>query len=381
MAIRQVGKNKYQLVVDYYDDSGKRRRRTKTITCNGKKEARARLAEFEASWDDKLPSSLTVGQLVKDYIDSREIKGAKANTLKGYNSILRRLNEDVGGLSARDLTTYQIEKYVTTWVKDCGLSPKTINNTVSLLRSSYKRAIRGGLLSRNPCDNVELPKLIKPDIKTFSEEELNVFVDALQDTDLDFKVICELALFCGLRRGEIMGLTVKDIDMISGSIRVDRVRYFVDREAVVELPKTDRSKRVVACPQFILDDIRALVLEHMEHSDSEFLIQYMGEPMKPDYASNRVIKFIERLGLSHVTLHGLRHTFATVLNASGEFDLADISSALGHSNITTTMNIYVDVFGGASRASKRISESFERKYGRAPEENTENGAKMARIAK
>jgi len=59
-------------------------------------------------------------------------------------------------------------------------------------------------------------------------------------------------------------------------------------------------------------------------------------------------------------LHGLRHTFASRLNASGEFDIAEISSALGHSNITTTLNIYTHVFNNASKASQRIAEFTER---------------------
>lgn len=377
MAIRQLGKNKYQLIVDYYDDDGNRRKHTKTIFCKGKKEAKSLYDDFADSWEDALPSETTVSQLVQDYIDSREIKGVKANTLRGYKNSLKRFDKGIGKKSARDLTTYQIEKYVVKWIKDDKLSAKTVKNMVMLLSASYKKAIRSGLLRTNPCDSVELPKIKKPDIKTLTEEEINAFMTALQDADPDIKVMCELALFCGLRRGEILGLKESDIDMFTGTVRIQRTRYIVDGKMIIDTPKTERSRRTLACPAFILEDIRKLVIEHRKMSDCEFLIQYVGEPMKPDYASNRIIKFIDGIGLPHVTLHGLRHTFATMLNASGDFDLADISSALGHSNITTTMNIYVNVFDGATRSSRRISDSFEKKYGK---NGAKNGAKNKKKA-
>lgn len=364
MAIRQLGKNKYQLIVDYYDEEGKRRKHTKVVTCSGKRAAKDLLEDFAESWSDALPEDVTVSDLVQDYIDSREIKGAKANTIKGYGSIKKKFNEDIGRRPARSLTTYQIERYIVSWVKNDGLSAKTIKNMISLLRSSYKKAIKSGLLSENPCDNVELPKIKKPDIKTLSSKEIDLFMDMLRKESLDFQVLCELALFCGMRRGEILGLTRNDVDVAEGVIRIRRARYLVNGDTIIDEPKTERSKRNLACPQFVIDDIVRLIAEHEEYSDCEYLIQYVGEPIAPDYASWQVRHFIDKMELPHVTLHGLRHTFATMLNASGDFDLADISSALGHSNISTTMNIYVNVFDGASRSSRRISDSLEKKYGK-----------------
>lgn len=365
MAIRTLGKNKYQLIVDYYDEEGKRRKHTKVVTCNGKRAAKELLEQFAESWSDALPEDVTVSDLVQDYIDSREVKGAKATTIKSYKSIKKKFNEDIGMRPARSLTTYQIERYIVQWVKNDKLSAKTIKNMVSLLRSSYKMAIRSGLLSENPCDNVELPKIRKPDIKTFSSEEILLFIDLLKQKSLDFRVLCELALFCGLRRGEILGLTKDDIDFENGVIRVRKVRYLVDGETIVEEPKTERSRRNLSCPAFVLEDIKQLFAEHEQMTDCEYLIQYVGEPIAPDYASWQVRSFIDSLDqLPHVTLHGLRHTFATMLNASGDFDLADISAALGHTTISTTMNIYVNVFDGASKSSKRISDSMDKKYGR-----------------
>ena len=245
MAIRQLGKNKYQLIVDYYDEEGKRRKHTKVVICNGKRAAKDLLEAFADSWSDALPEDVTVSDLVQDYIDSREVKGAKANTIKAYKSIKKKFNEDIGIRPARSLTTYQIERYIVQWVREDKLSAKTIKNMVSLLRSSYKMAIRSGLLSENPCDNVELPKVKKPDIKTLSADEIDLFMEKLSQQDLDIRVLCELALFCGLRRGEILGLTSKDINIDESIIRIRQVRYWMDEHMVLEEPKTEKSKAVI----------------------------------------------------------------------------------------------------------------------------------------
>lgn len=372
MAIRQLGKNKYQLIVDYYDDEGKRRKHTKVVTCKGKKAARDLLDEFADSWKDAMPEEMTVGQLVQDYIDSRETKGAKAHTIRGYNNIRRRLDDNgIGRHAARSLTTYQVERYIVSMIKKDHLNPKTVKNRISLLKSAYKMAIKSKLLRDNPCEGVELPKLRKPEISILMEDEVDLFMEKLAEQDLDIRVLCELALFCGLRRGEALGLRTKDIDVDSGEISVREVRYRIDGHMVVEEPKTEKSKSTLSCPRFIINDIVRLIAEHARHSDCDYLIQYVGEPIKPDYASNKVIDFIDSLEMSHVTLHGLRHTFASMLNASGDYDIAEISTAMRHSNITTTMNIYVDVFAGASRSSKRISGAFDEKYGK---NGAQNGA-------
>lgn len=365
MAIRQKGKNKYQLVVDYYDEDGNRRRHTQIVNCKGKKAAKDLYDEFAESWEDALPEDTTVGQLVQDYIDSREVKGIKANTIRGYKNIKNRLNEDgIGKKAARSLTTYQIERYIVKMIKVEELNPKTVKNRISLLRSSFDMAVKSGLLRDNPCTGVELPKLKAPEIKILSEAEIDLFMEKLREQDLDLQVLCELALFCGLRRGEILGLTSEDIDIDNSIIRVRTVRYWIDGHTVIDEPKTEKSKRTFSCPRFIMNDIVKLQQEHAEMTDCNYLIQYVGEPIMPDYASKRVIKFIDSLEASHVTLYGLRHTFASMLNASGDFDIAEISAAMGHSNITTTLNVYVDVFAGASHSSKRISGAFDAKYGK-----------------
>ena len=87
------------------------------------------------------------------------------------------------------------------------------------------------------------------------------------------------------------------------------------------------------------------------------------------YKELTIKEFTKAHGLPDVTLHGLRHTFATMLNASGEFDIAEISAALGHSSIGTTINIYTHLFDEASNSARRVSDFMQKGIQKASPEN------------
>jgi integrase len=320
----------------------------------------------------------TVADLLDAYIDMQRIKGLKETTLKGYESYAKRLKLRFKGIKAKDLTPYQIEKFIASAVKGAPsegyptkASPKTIKGYVSLLSSAYKMAIRNKMLVVNPCDAVVIPKQKKPDIVVLTKEDINEFVDALEDTTLDLKVVYELALFCGLRRSEIMGLMNGDVNPLWKTIKVTRTRHRLNCEDIIQDTKTERSRRIVSVPDFVMWDIVELMKQHEEdpYIENPFLIQYASEPMRPDYAKRQIKEFTREHGLPDVTLHGLRHTFATMLNASGEFDIAEISAALGHSNIGTTLNIYTHLFDEASNSARRIGDYMQKGFQKVSPDN------------
>lgn len=97
-------------------------------------------------------------------------------------------------------------------------------------------------------------------------------------------------------------------------------------------------------------------------ADKLFLIaQYFGQPMFPATFTNHLPRIEKANGLPLVSVHGLRHTFASMLNSDG-VDIARISRELGHSNITTTLNVYTHVFGGATASSRGIAEGINKRF-------------------
>lgn len=379
MAIQYLSRTKAKLIVSTGSASrGNRKQYTRTITYSGKKDAERQYRAFELECASSSMTGETVGDLVDAYIDMQRLKGTKETTLRGYESYARRLKLRFKGIKAKDLTPYQIEKFIASAVKGDAksgyptkASPKTIKGYISLLSSAYKMAIRNKMLTYNPCDAVVIPKQKKPDITVLTKEDIPYFVDALEDVSLDLRVCFELALFCGLRRSEIMGLMNDDVNTIWNTIIVKRTRHRINCEDIIQDTKTERSRAVVSVPPFVMEDIIQLMFEHERdpYIENPFLIQYAAQPMRPDYAKRAIKRFTAEHGLPDVTLHGLRHTFASMLNASGEFDIAEISAALRHSNISTTLNIYTHLFEDETKSSRRIADFVQKGFQKVSPEN------------
>lgn len=358
--IKELGKGKYQFVVNI--GSGKNRQRpSKTIEFKGgKRELQKLYKEFEDECKNKPTTDITVKELVDGYIDYCKALGRKATTIKGYKIAVERFSASVETILARDCTTARLEKEIAL-MSDNGLGAKSIKNSIGLLSAAYRHAIRIGQLTENPCERLVLPKVTPRDIRIFTLDEIQPFLDAIADVDLNEKVAYELALFMGLRRSEMLGLKESDVDIVSGFVDIHNTRHRIDGEDYDDGTKTDRSERTLAMPEIVLLDIARLLQVHREfkYEKCDYLIQNgSGEPLSPQALSSRLVRLEKKRGLPHVTLHGLRHTFASLLHSQG-VDMAQISAELGHGNLTTTQNIYMHIIKTPSQSSRGIASVID----------------------
>lgn len=358
--IKEVGKNKYRFIVSVggRDD---RRRFTKTITHKGGKKAlQALYDEYEAECRDMPSTEITVRQLLEAYIAHMEVLGRKQTTIRGYRIASERLYPLIGEILARNLTTAQLEEKIALMARN-GLGAKTIKNSIGLLSAAYKHSIYIGQLKENPCVRATLPKGQPREVRIFFANEIKDFLAAIQDVDLNEKVAYELALFLGLRRSEILGLKESDVDIVNGLISIHSTRHRVDGEDVDQDTKTRQSTRVLALPNVLLIDLARLLQIHREfpYEKVDYLIQDgFGNAINPQTLSSRLVRLEDDKGLPHVTLHGLRHTYASLLHSKG-VDMAMISRELGHSNLATTMNIYTHILQSATNASRGIANTID----------------------
>lgn len=148
---------------------------------------------------------------------------------------------------------------------------------------------------------------------------------------------------------------------------ISKTRHHIDGKDVVQGTKTEKSHRTLAIPDFIIADIVALIEKNnsvpYEHTD--YLIQDgFGKPLGPSCLTQHLPRLEKAAGLPNVSLHDLRHTFASMLNNAG-VDIAMISRELGHSNLTTTLNVYTHVFGNINDSSRNIADSLNEKFDRS----------------
>lgn len=367
--IKKIGKNRYQFVVSI-GSGANRRRPSKTITFKGgKKELQKLYEEFEEECRNTEPTTdITVKELVDDYIAYCKALGRKPTTIRGYEIAVGRLQTPVERTLAKNCTTYQLEKFVAEMSSN-GLSSKSIRNTIAVLSAAFRHAVKVGQLKENPCENLTIPKGKPREIRILYLDELQDFLYAIADCDLNEKVGYELALFLGLRRSEILGLKESDVDIVSGMAHIHNTRHRVDKEDYDSDTKTVRSERTLALPDILLMDIARLLEVHRQfpYEKTDYLIQDgVGNPLGGQALSSRLVRLEEEKHLPHVTLQGLRHTYASLLHAKG-VDMAQISAELGHSNLTTTSNIYTHIFKSPSQSSRGIASVINK--------ITENGQK------
>lgn len=356
MSIKIIDKHKAQLIVSIGTGQS-RRRAAKCVEYKTKKDLERQYNEFYTIVSESI-SNDTIADLVDNhYKQLVESKSVKATTLKGYDYARRKLTADIGSYSAREVKPTDIQKYVNRLTTT--LSAKSVKNIISYLSSCYDEAIMSGMLATNPCTVVKLPKIKKPKIVILTPAQIQILLDASMYYGLDFKVCCELALYMGLRRSEILGLKKSDIDLDKKLLYVRHTRHEIDGKTIIQSTKTEESQRTLVIPNIVLTDILDLIAQHKAY-ETDYLILVKGKPMRPDYTKETLQRLRKKANLPDITLHGLRHTCASMLNSSGAFDLAEISHYLGHSNITTTLGVYTHIFGDAYKSAQRISDFFDR---------------------
>ena len=251
------------------------------------------------------------------------------------------------------------------------LSPKTVRNYYSALRGMFDFAVDMGIVEDTPCKNIRMPKKDHKEASYFSIEEVNALLEALsalQSNELRYKVAIYLGLFGGLRKGEIMGLNREDVDFERCEISIRRTRMIKPKEGIYEdTPKTDKSIRTVALPPEVMAEIRRLIgqqkeqklqLQNQYHDSPALLRNDHGDPLYPQVLQRWFTRFLEKNSLPHAGLHSLRHTHASMLVYIGT-DKMQVSTRLGHSQLSTTLNIYTHLF---EDADKKIAEDLSSNF-------------------
>ena len=227
-------------------------------------------------------------------------------------------------------------------------------------------AVTWDLIRSNPCHDVILPVNNKKEADVLTKDDFRIFVDHLDDLDLDSRVMFELALFGSLRRGEIMSIKENDIPE-NGKFRVSEARYVISGKEYVKGTKTAQSERFVYLPPFVVEDVKRLQREHIEKKlrlginweNSPYLIKTeTGGALHPNRANDRLRSYMEKIGLEPITFHQLRHTYASICIAFG-YNVEAVSKRMGHSSPSTTLDIYAHLFEREDEIADGLATKFE----------------------
>ena len=275
----------------------------------------------------------------------------KPSTIRAYKRALR--DRAVPAFGPARLARL-IRSDVQLWVDSLDGSPSTVRNAVTALRALYGWAIPRNFAQTNPTRDLRLPSGEKARDRVASPAEAATLIAALQPRD---QALFGLAVYAGLRLGEILALEWSAVDLDLLALRVERSWDASARQLVK--PKTRAGSRTVP----IVDRLARLLADHrvlMNHPTSGLLFaseRVPGQPTHPTPLRRRLYAAWEDAGLEPLGLHEGRHTFASMMIAAG-VNAKALSSYLGHANISITFDRYGHLMPGSEAEARALLDAY-----------------------
>jgi len=310
------------------------------------------------------PGQVTVAQYLESWLQSASLS-LRPKTQRQYEQIARQhIGPTIGELMLADLQPDHIQSLYSAKLEH-GASPSTVRILHAVLHRALSRAVRWGLIDRNPTDAVDRPRLRRKEMKTLTAEQVRCLLAAARASRLE-TVLC-LAVTTGLRQGELLGLRWSDLDWRTGHLRVQRqVQRIGGQGLVFGEPKSASGRRVVVLGPAMIGRLRT----YQERQALEKIVaggrwqenglvfpSTIGTPME---ARNLVRSFkalLKEAGLPEIRFHDLRHTAATLMLQEGVHPKI-VQERLGHSQISLTLDIYSHVLPTMQEEAARKLDSL-----------------------
>lgn len=286
-----------------------------------------------------------------------------------YELIMPSMENDI---KLRYVTVEYLDALFQTVSKICASAGNKARELVGL---AMKDALADGFITYNPVPETKPYRRKKPKIRILSKEKIKVLLQVACKSPWFLEIL--LGLFCGLRKGEILGLKFGDFDFDKQTVKISRQlvsdmkiaenEFRIEGNDLVERnPKTENSMRILKVPKAVMKEVQnrqkkvQMDKERLgaEYVDYDYIsCQENGKPHGLSSFNNALTKLCKRNGLAVITVHGLRHMFATILIERG-VPLVKISGLLGHTSIHTTYEYYCDVMDEKDKIIAFMNDTF-----------------------
>ena len=370
----------YSIVFDLPHDSSEERRRKWVGGFKTKKAAEKALALQISEIDKGLFVEITT-YTVSEYLThwfSNHKNDLSPSTRRRYAGIIEdKIIPALGNIKLKNLKPLHIQDFINSEQvngrKDnkktipASLSAATVAYEFRVLHNALQQAVDLEIINRNPADSVKRPRIVNNEVKILLEADVKRLLEATRELYVYVPIF--LAIFSGMRLGEILGLRWQDVDLEIGIIRVNQsnCQFKVGHPEFKE-PKTKGSRRNIDVGISVINLLKQHKLEQEKwHAAADDAWQGFdlvcsnrdGSPINPPNLSSYFGNISKRLKLG-VTFHGLRHTHASLLLKAGVSPKV-VSERLGHSSIAITMDVYSHVMPGMQReAANKIDELLTR---------------------
>ena len=303
-------------------------------------------------YDD--PENYPFIAFMNEWLDEVHRHKVQESTYLGYKArVSGHMTKFFGDkMSLADLKPRVINSFYD-YLRNMGDSEQTVLHYHNLLHSMFEYAIKQELFEFNPMQRVDRPTVKRYSAEFYSAEEVQTLLAFAKDDPLYIPIV--LAVYCGLRRSEALGMSWSNIDFEENKIYVKQkvVELTKNGKKYIQISedlKTESSRRVFA----MHPDVRKILLEHKEQQEmyrKQFKRSYskkyldmvcvdqMGMLLRPNFVTEHFAVLLNKHGLRKIRFHDLRHTCASLLVALGE-NMKVIQAYMGHSTMSVTADIY-----------------------------------------
>ena len=298
---------------------------------------------------------------IKEYMETYKRNELKPSTYTAYETVWRGhiKGSSIGRMNISKIKPVNIQTFYNAKMKS-GLSVKTIWKIRNLISTALKQAVREGYIEKNPDEYIVLPKKQRFEPSILTPDEIRKIVEEAKEDPLYPIVVT--ALFTGMRKGELMALQWKNVDFQNRRIFVEHSLgvllhqegsdgKFHNAYELVE-PKSKKSKRYIPLADVAIGALRIQRARQDEnrrryaeiYKESDFVFTELdGEIMNQKRFMNQYHSFLKKYRVSDCRFHDLRHSFASLMLQRG-VDIKTLSDILGHSQISTSLDIYTHVY-------------------------------------
>lgn len=368
-----TGKTRFDAILSVHGDGRSQKRRQVSKTFDTRREAERWLIDQIGKRDRAdfvEPHRLTVEQWFEEHwLPSAESR-LDPVTVKSYQRIVRnQIVPHVGHVRLQQLNAAQVDACYRA-LEAQGLSRRTVRYTHQILKKAMKDALRKRLVSRNVVDDADPPKV--PSISRGAEkawtsgELVAKFLDHVCEDRLF--AAYRLLFLSGMRNGEVCGLAWDSVDLDGGVLHVRQVVKNLPGELVMGTPKTDKSRRSISLDAGTVSALRSHRREQLQermaigpgwNPQNLVFVRETGEPMHPSYLTGAFRRHVKAAGVPKLSVHGARHTHATLLVNGGE-NPKTVAERLGHSDVSLTLNVYTRHDHDVDRAAaNRIADAID----------------------
>ncbi len=332
-------------------------RQTRYLTVRGtKKDAQGALITALAAVNEGThvdPSKLTVGEFLLKWLTEYAATAVSAKTYERYGEhVHKHLVPGLGTIALRDLAPLDIQRYYTKALTSGrlkgpgGLSPRTVHHQHVILSQALRRAVKWRLLAINPAEAVDPPKVCQEEIEVLDDDELAKLLRTAKSTR-SYPAIF-LAATTGMRRGEVLGLRWRDIDLDGAKLTIAMALEETKSGLRLKSPKTPGSRRTITLPAVTVEALRRhrvqvlrerLALGLGRDDDGPVFANFEGGHIQPRNFTKKFTRLVKRAGVRQITLHGLRHSHITSLLRAG-VNAKVVSERAGHASVAITLGLY-----------------------------------------